>query len=885
MLAILTQLEPAIDAGVLATLVAAVAPSTRSLVQLERQLGGTGACLAGGQAGGRLLFELASALVAVGARRVRVPTCATCGQQRQLRYRQPAGMVCARCQPSVAQRRCPEQRHGRPGNRGSCPACRRARADQAVLEALTATAGAGAVDVDVLAGLVARAAPRVREREQLAGWLATHPDALTCGVSAGPLALVRLLWDLHAAGVTGIVRARCVQCGTARRQLTTLAPGGRLCTACVLRNHPEPCSRCGSTAAVGARDPEGRAVCPRCRRRDPATFQPCHQCGTLGPVAARGQHGQPLGVCCYTTPARACGGCGQIRPITATTSQGPRCQACYQRPARPCGICGELDLIVRRARDDSPDVCRRCYRLPLARCLVCGRLRHCVRVAQGTPYCATHMPFTPKACAGCGQVGRVAGNLPDGPRCQRCFERARSRRGVCAGCGQTRRLFGPDPGRCATCSGITWQLRCGACGIEDRLYADGQCARCVLGARLDALLIGPAPSPQVAAQMAAVRQLLGTAHRPRSILRWLQTSPATTVLAELAAGRLELSHAALDALPPARWVTHLRALLVAAGALPARDELVIGFAAWLDGLLATITIAADRWLLSMFARTRLQAHLAAQQHRPRRGLLGSVDAAHAAVRAGAAWLGWLHDQRGHTLATCTQDDLDTWLCGPQTAFAVRRFIRWAQRQDLCPPLEFPTRATIDPTQAADADRRAAIVQRLLHQPGISTADRVAGLLVTVYGQHLSRLVALRSSDLARHGDLVCLSRGAHQLELPEPLGTWTWSLRTTPGRTSVPPPPGADGWLFPGGLPGRPLRPASLGNRLRRYSITARAARNDALTEVAAAVAPVTLACLLDMRLGTANAWAEASSGSWSRYLDDLLDDEDDTDHAGEDSR
>jgi len=71
------------------------------------------------------------------------------------------------------------------------------------------------------------------------------------------------------------------------------------------------------------------------------------------------------------------------------------------------------------------------------------------------------------------------------------------------------------------------------------------------------------------------------------------------------------------------------------------------------------------------------------------------------------------------------------------------------------------------------------------------------------------------------------------------------------------------------------VRQASLGQRLRRYGITARAARNDALTEVAAAVAPITLAYLLDMHLGTANAWAEASSGSWSRYLDDLLDDHD----------
>jgi hypothetical protein len=40
------------------------------------------------------------------------------------------------------------------------------------------------------------------------------------------------------------------------------------------------------------------------------------------------------------------------------------------------------------------------------------------------------------------------------------------------------------------------------------------------------------------------------------------------------------------------------------------------------------------------------------------------------------------------------------------------------------------------------------------------------------------------------------------------------------------------------------------------------------------------------MHPNTANAWAEASSGSWARYLDDLLDDEDDTDGTPqEDSR
>jgi hypothetical protein len=371
------------------------------------------------------------------------------------------------------------------------------------------------------------------------------------------------------------------------------------------------------------------------------------------------------------------------------------------------------------------------------------------------------------------------------------------------------------------------------------------------------------------------------------MLGWLQRSPGAALLADLANGTLVLSHYTLDILAPARWVTHLRAILVTAGALPPREELLAGFARWVDGLLASIHLAEDRWLVASFARAHLQPFLDRRQHRPCRGLVGPVIVAQAAVRAGVAWLGWLRQHRGHTLATCTQDDLDTWLSGATTTAAARRFIRWAQRGGLCPPLEFPKRAALGPVAAADADRRVAIVATLLNQPGIPVADKVAGLLTTVYGQHLTRLVALRTGDLTRQGDVVFLSRGAYALELPDPLGSWAWTLRTARAPSSVQPPDDPDTrWLFPGGLPGRPMRPASLGARLRRYGITARAARNDALTDIAAAVAPLTVASLLDMHINTANAWAEASSGSWSRYLDDLLDDEDDTDGTPqEDSR
>ena len=52
---------------------------------------------------------------------------------------------------------------------------------------------------------------------------------------------------------------------------------------------------------------------------------------------------------------------------------------------------------------------------------------------------------------------------------------------------------------------------------------------------------------------------------------WL-TSPSTVPGVAAAAGRIPLTHQALDGLPQSRALAHLRQTLVAVGALPGRDE-------------------------------------------------------------------------------------------------------------------------------------------------------------------------------------------------------------------------------------------------------------------------------------------------------------------------
>jgi hypothetical protein len=54
-------------------------------------------------------------------------------------------------------------------------------------------------------------------------------------------------------------------------------------------------------------------------------------------------------------------------------------------------------------------------------------------------------------------------------------------------------------------------------------------------------------------------------------------------------------------------------------------------------------------------------------------------------------------------------------------------------------------------------------------------------------------------------------------------------------------------WLFPGGLPGQPITPKRLADRLRALGIPTQAARRAALTDLAAQLPAAVLADLLDL--------------------------------------
>ena len=144
----------------------------------------------------------------------------------------------------------------------------------------------------------------------------------------------------------------------------------------------------------------------------------------------------------------------------------------------------------------------------------------------------------------------------------------------------------------------------------------------------------------IPAQLSGVFDAVTAARQPRSALNWLRKGAGAGLLADVAAGRLAISHEALDACPHRRAADYLRHMLTAAGALPpaTRNSPAPGNGS--PTILEAIEPAADRRLVQAYATWQVMRRLrasAAAAARPR------TPTAHARnnIRAAASLLAWL----------------------------------------------------------------------------------------------------------------------------------------------------------------------------------------------------------------------------------------------------
>lgn len=758
--------------------------------------------------------------------------------------------------------------------------------------------------------VVAVAGGRAKSR-RLAAALASRPGVLLDGRSPAPRAVGELLGALRAAGSTVISPPRCAGCG---KHLRTFTRKGQdwYCGPCAHRR--APCAGCGETKRVKALDRGGQPRCAQCcdiDDRDPisvihcvvAELDPGVDRDTIAAVVDRScrqrayqqrlawaieadpalltgdGHRAPLrviprfveglhaaGIAGIVLPT--CPGCHRVVRIDKPLNGVRVCRTCIAHSRiEECSRCQARREPVTRDRHGGP-ICANCFITDptnLETCTGCGRRRSVSRRTTDGPLCPTCHALPVLTCFLCGDttpcgISRTTGR-PWCPTCQR-------RTATCSRCTQPAPIVAGTLTRplCADCAPPPAWLDCPACSDPDH-PKPGRCERCLINRRLDEIM-GPAAA-DLPAGLLALRHDIATAQHPITANRWLTKQPVASVLADLAAGRMPLTHEALDKLPKRQTLEHLRLTLVAVGALPERDEELIRLERALTDFLAAQQDPNRRKVLHRYLIWNLLRRLRSRNNgRPITRQQALRIRLHR--RASEAFLNWL-DTHNLTLDTFGQPELEHWLTDPAGGYRYEAatFIRWAHANQLTTAY-LPAQRWRGPVNPLDDDQRWTTARKLLHDNTIDTDDRLAGLFMLLYAQGPSAIALLTTDQITITNNGVSISFGHTPIRLPHPVDELARTAVTdrkghaTIGATTP------SSWLFPGGQPGRPISTQRLKQRLNRLGIRPNQARSTALFQLATEIPAAILARTLGISVNSAVRWQQISAGDWTNYAADI---------------
>ena len=469
-------------------------------------------------------------------------------------------------------------------------------------------------------------------------------------------------------------------------------------------------------------------------------------------------------------------------------------------------------------------------------------------------------------CARCALAYKPVARWPDGAVCQYCYLAAKRTRGDCAACGHHGILPGLDQdGRrtCRSCSGIALNVDCRGCGREAELHSGGRCWSCVLDDHVRALLT--AANGQVPTVLEPLARAIAGMERANSGVTWLRSPAVQALLRGLADGSVPLEHAALDALPASRTVEYVRGLLVEQGVLLRRDRRVADYGPWLDARLGTIDDSQRRQLLERYARwhhlRRLRGHAATGPVSE-----AAFQRAKQAVTVAGQFLQWLADD-GLSLADARQRHIDQWYAdGTSTAVHVETFLYWAREHRLLPgDVTVPRRTRDAPAALGEQQRLTALRRVLTEEAALPLQVRVLAGLLLLFAQPVNRLTRLTVADVDTTDGTVRLRLAQHWAEVPEPFAALlTAHLAARPNRATA---ANADSdWLFPGAMPGQPLKPAHVTALLTRAGVPALPTRAETWRQLARQAPPAVLAEMLGVSPSTAMKHAALAGADYAQY-------------------
>lgn len=469
----------------------------------------------------------------------------------------------------------------------------------------------------------------------------------------------------------------------------------------------------------------------------------CTSCGSAGSIRWKGPSGRCCRSCYESGRGTECSRCGEMALVFSRSYDGqPLCSSCSREVEynhEPCSDCGELKLIVHR--DDARALCKACWRGYEAQCSICGKIRPCHFADSETPRCE-HCSRRREQCSICGVERIVNTRTADGrPLCPECARR----REHCHRCNNEApvkaRTEDGEP-LCGTC----WNKDprsfddCRTCGSHGRLRNE-LCVRCAATASLEEFLRDGDGVPYPNAD--GIRDAFASAD-PACLLEWLKRSSGAVVLNSLIRRPQPITHDLLDEFWPDRTVHAFRAVLIAGGALPPRDEQLANFEQWFRHLRNTIADDADRAVLVNYANWQITRRL---RDKASHGPVSYHAVAYARRQTlhVSRFLAWLREE-GIALEVLSQSDLDTYLAGePEARLPLRTFTQWLRKSRGQKGLEVPLPGQARPLTGIAEDERWNLVNQLLHDEAISLTDRLVGLLVLLYAQRLCAVVSLKIS--------------------------------------------------------------------------------------------------------------------------------------------
>ncbi len=455
--------------------------------------------------------------------------------------------------------------------------------------------------------------------------------------------------------------------------------------------------------------------------------------------------------------------------------------------------------------------------------------------------------------------------LPHGPICFGCRRRRHYHPRACPSCAAVRPLGYHDRhGQivCADCAGQPSIFACHECGSEAHPYGGTRCARCFLKHRLTALLTDPATAT-INGRLRPVFDNLMASERPQTALYWLRRPPGhgPRLLGQMACGQIPISHDTFAGLPADRAHNYLRDLLTAVGVLPAYDPEVARLQPWLAAKVAGLP-AEQATIIRRFARWNVLRRLQQATKPVTRSTAGQ---GRMQINAAIRLLAWTtaHDT---DIAALTQPQLESYLTQHPPARTMQyRFITWLNTSGINTQITMTAVSAAPPAITMSDQMRWQHVAVLLHDDSIATHVRIAGLFMLLFAQPLSRICHITTDQITIDDDGVWVCFGTTPIQMPTPLDDLIADHLTSRGHASYV--ARDNGWLFPGGIPGRPLSTESIRGPLVARGIRPFGSRKAALFGLAAQIPTPVLADLLGIATTTATRWAALAARDWTGYI------------------